>query len=88
MTRTILDFLASFPTPTAVLEADPGTLRDVINPVGLQAVRCTALKFMSESFLSLVTSHHPVPSSADPSAFLVPSTCVPIVFCRSINKGK
>eukprot|EP00884_Botryococcus_braunii_P016891 jgi/Botrbrau1/3886/Bobra.0183s0107.1 len=50
--ETILGFLAAFPTPTAVLEADPKALKEAINPVGLQDIRCKALRAMSDGFLS------------------------------------
>ncbi|GAB4820503.1 hypothetical protein N2152v2_007549 [Parachlorella kessleri] len=49
--EAILALLAAFPTPSAMLDAPKTTLWDMLRPLGLQAVRYSALKEMSRDFL-------------------------------------
>eukprot|EP00775_Hariotina_reticulata_P003603 gene3603-biopygen5299 len=50
--QVISSFFQVFPTPTAVLTADPADIVSVIHPLGLQPSRLAAVRSVSRGFLS------------------------------------
>jgi endonuclease III len=84
---TILRFLEGFPTPSAVLTADPKLIKTAINPVGLQDVRCKALSSMSRDFLAEVWSA-PTSSVCAVDIHAAVEVCGRSLFLCSIGHGK
>jgi hypothetical protein len=52
--QAITSLLDELPTPSALLDADTGRLLQLLHPLGLQAVRYSALREMSKDFLDQV----------------------------------